>query len=129
MIKSYYDPMVAQYKASEVKIPRNRSLPNDRHNDKILRELDCAAIEFMHGEILEQVQKDFTYRDFTKYKVFDSTRGVFIEGGPVFEGSGIFEKTHIQICVRNLNCIKGFFRLRKEVDFNSWIDKTNAQTI
>jgi len=28
-----------------------------------------------------------------------------------------YEKTHIQICIRNLNCIKGFFLPRRETDF------------
>jgi hypothetical protein len=39
------------------------------------------------------------------------------EGGPAFEGSGLHAKTHIQICIRNMNCIKGFFLPRREIDF------------
>jgi hypothetical protein len=56
-------------------------------------------------------------KDFIGNKAFDSTRGVFTEGGPVFEGAGLFEKSHIQICIRNPNCILGFFLPRKEIDF------------
>ena len=33
----------------------------------------------------------------------------FQEGKDAFEGSGIKEKSHIQICVRNTDCIKGYF--------------------
>jgi hypothetical protein len=98
-------------------LPENRDLPHDRHKDKILRELDCAVIEFMHGEILRESQVDIQNKTGSQYKVFDSTRGVFTEGGPVFAGAGILEKSHIQICIRNPNCIKGFFLPRKEVDF------------
>ena len=36
-------------------------------------------------------------------------RGIFVEGNAIYPNSGIFAKTHIQICVRNPNCIKGYF--------------------
>ena len=39
----------------------------------------------------------------------DSVRGVFVEGKSVYPGAGIPEKTHIQICIVNPNCIKGYF--------------------
>jgi len=41
--------------------------------------------------------------------MFDSIRGVFTEGGPAFDGAGLFAKSHIQICIRKPNCIQGFF--------------------
>ena len=46
---------------------------------------------------------------------FDSVRGLFSEGAPVYEGSGFRKKTHVQICVRNPNCIKGYFNPRRPV--------------
>jgi hypothetical protein len=42
---------------------------------------------------------------------FDTVKGVFIEGGEVYPGSGFAERTHIQICVRDPECIKGVFRV------------------
>jgi hypothetical protein len=54
--------------------------------------------------------------------LFDSVRGAFTEGGKAFTGAGIFERSHIQICVRNFNCIKGFFKPRKEIDFREWLE-------
>jgi len=45
---------------------------------------------------------------------YDSARGVFIEGSPIYTNAGFSEKTHIQICIRNANCIKGFFIPREE---------------
>jgi hypothetical protein len=45
----------------------------------------------------------------SKFESFDSVRGLFIEGEPVYPGSGFYDKTHIQICVVNPNCIKGYF--------------------
>lgn len=41
--------------------------------------------------------------------MYDSVRGVFPEGGEVYPGSGFVDKTHIQICIVNPNCIKGYF--------------------
>jgi hypothetical protein len=39
----------------------------------------------------------------------DTVRGVFPEGGPLFKGSEISEKTHIQIAVRNTDNILVYF--------------------
>jgi|GEM_PF-72246 hypothetical protein len=61
------------------------------------------------------VQKLETIKNlFTNY---DSVRGVFWEGEELYPGAGFLEKNHIQICVRNPNCIKGFF-LPREIDKN-----------
>ncbi|SEW05295.1 hypothetical protein SAMN05428988_1610 [Chitinophaga sp. YR573] len=72
--------------------------------DLLIRHLDCAVIENVH--------KDRIARN---VKPFDSARGVFVEGEPLYPGSGFNEKNHIQICIRNPNCIKGFFDPLHEV--------------
>jgi hypothetical protein len=41
----------------------------------------------------------------------DTVKGAFTEGAPLYPGSGFREKTHIQIAVRNPDCIKGVFRV------------------
>lgn len=74
--------------------------------DLLLRYLDCAVIEELHTE-----------RESQGLKAFDTVRGLFQEGEQIYNTSGFFEKTHIQICVRNPNCIKGFFAPR-EIDEN-----------
>jgi hypothetical protein len=40
---------------------------------------------------------------------FDTVRGLFVEGEPIFEGAEIYHKTHSEIAVRNERCIKGYF--------------------
>jgi len=60
------------------------------------------------GAVIEQVH-DFNMQE--NRVPFDTVRGIFIEGNEVYPGSGFREKTHIQICVRNLGCIKGYFNL------------------
>ncbi|WP_257667305.1 hypothetical protein [Parapedobacter tibetensis] len=117
ILQDYYASMEESYRLSDLPLPKNRDLPNDEHKDRILRELDCAAIEYMHARIDQTIQRDMQTKGFSDYRKFDSTRGVFTEGGPAFSGAGIFEKSHIQVCVRNVNCIKGFFLPRKEIDF------------
>ena len=104
------------------KLPVNRDLPRDQHKDKILRELDCAVIEYMHKTILRTSQIEIQTIGFSDSKIFDSARGVFTEGGPVFAGAGILEKSHIQVCIRNPNCIKGFFLPRKETKFPEYLN-------
>jgi hypothetical protein len=115
MIGHYYSLMEANYEEIGREMPKNRDAKADVHHDKILRVLDCSVIEFMHDTIKERIKKDTETKGFTTYKKFDSLRGVFTEGGPAFDGAGIQLKNHIQICIRNPNCIKGFFLPRKEV--------------
>lgn len=74
-------------------MPKNSS-------DMLRRRLDCAVIKMLH-RIREQ----------HSWGSIDSVRGLFIEGEPIYEGSGIYSKTHTQICVRNPLCIKGVFRV------------------
>ena len=78
-------------------MPENR--PGRGHGDLLLRNLDCAVMETVHLLIQEAGQP-----------AYDSVRGVFWEGQKLFPGAGFRSKNHIQICVRNPNCIKGYFR-------------------
>lgn len=115
MDKKYIEPVQASYKTLEdsaalnkTELPRNKNSKNSK--DHILRERDCYVIENLHKSMK------------TKHtSPFDSTRGVFIEGSPIYEDAGFHEKTHIQICVRNPNCIKGFFIPREEVQWPNFI--------
>jgi hypothetical protein len=68
-----------------------------------LRKLDCAVINHIHASLKNKHAQPL-----------DTVRGVFIEGGRIYENSGFFKKTHVQICVCNPASIKGVFRLPKE---------------
>ncbi|MDN3583681.1 hypothetical protein [Mucilaginibacter flavus] len=117
MIQYYYSIMEEEYKNAGMKLPENIDHVKDLNKDKLLRILDCKTIEFMHSKIGTQIEEDLAKKGYSGFKKFDSTRGVFTEGGAAFPGAGIMEKSHIQICVRNFNCIKGFFNPRKEINF------------
>lgn len=81
-------------------------LPSNKGGaDLLIRNLDCAVIEQLHSYI-ETINK-LNFND--EVPTFDSVRGVFIEGAEVYPNSGFRKKTHVQICVRNPNCIKGYF--------------------
>jgi len=129
LLNPYYNSMEAAYAQLNQQLPVNKDLPRDPHQDLLLRELDCAAIEYMHAEITNSYKADMESRGFTDIKMFDTVRGVFTEGGPAFAGAGILEKNHIQICIRNLNSIKGFFVPRTETDFVKWNIKKYTPTL
>lgn len=122
LLANYFAMMKGRYDVLGKVLPENKNLPQDHHKDKVLRHRDCSAIEFMHSQIFNKVKEDLKIKGFTDYKIFDSTRSVFTEGGPAFEGAGLFEKSHIQICIRNPNCIQGFFMPKEEIDFMQWLD-------
>jgi hypothetical protein len=76
-------------------------MPTNKGGDDLLqRYLDCAVINHIHS---------INKRD--KRKPFETVRGVFLEGKRIYGTSGCYEKTHIQICVRDLANIKGVFRV------------------
>lgn len=75
--------------------------PMPKNSSNLLaRRLDCAVINTLHD-----------VRRMENKTPVDTVRGVFVEGEPVYQSSGFFQKTHIQICVCNLDCIRGFFRV------------------
>ncbi|HRH40623.1 MAG TPA: hypothetical protein PKY82_03185 [Pyrinomonadaceae bacterium] len=117
IISAYYQLMKDDFALIGKTLPENKDLPKDEYHDLVLRNLDCAVIEYLHQKIDEQIKEDVTKNGYTNLKHFDSVRGIFTEGGPAFEGAGIQTKNHIQICIRNLNCIKGFFIPRNETKF------------
>ena len=73
---------------------------NHGGGDRLNRQLDCAVIERLHV-INTQAGRP----------AFDTVRALFREGKPIYRSSGFYQKTHIQICVRNAACIKGTFRV------------------
>jgi hypothetical protein len=69
----------------------------------LLRYLDCAVVEMLH-----------TIQAEDGLASFQTVRGAFLEGSPIYPGAGVRERNHIQICVRELRCIKGYFRVLRE---------------
>jgi hypothetical protein len=104
LLKLGYEVLRNSRNSSE--FPENKTGRNS--NDLLLRNLDCAVINSLH-----EVRKG--NEDEEAMQPFDSVRGVFWEGNDIYPNAGFKEKNHIQICVRNPNCIKGFF-IPRELD-------------
>lgn len=94
-VRSAHQRLVQIASAAGYALPKNSP-------DRLKRDLDCAVIRVLHD-----------IRDRAGEVPIDTVRGVFLEGPPVFDGSGLYAKTHIQVCVRNPECIKGVFRVPK----------------
>lgn len=109
LLSKYYDQMKKDFLETGKELPQNKNFSKDDNKDLIIRELDCAVIEYLHEKIEENILANEKRKLKTDVKRFDTVRGIFTEGGPAFEGAGIQKKNHIQVCIRNLNCIKGFF--------------------
>lgn len=98
ILNRYYSILKHKANIEGLSLPKNRNHPKVPGNEKTLRFLDCAVIEFIHSEIENAGEK-----------AFDSVRALFIEGNQIYPDAGFYDKTHIQICIRNPNCIKGLF--------------------
>ena len=98
MLRDGYEYLKAVQSRAGEPMPTNENLPK-RHGH-LLRRLDCAVLNAVHLVILEQ-----------NGMPFDSVRAAFIEGETVYPQAGFRDKNHIQICVRNPACIKGYFHV------------------
>lgn len=95
-VKHAHEIFVLMAREAGVPVPRNRG----GGEDLLLRELDCAVINHLHA-----------VRSEAGFAPFQSVRGLFVEGDRIYENAGFFEKTHVQVCVRDTTCIKGVFRV------------------
>ena len=105
VVKDAYVFLRKAAKKAGYTLPKNTNIPNGK--DRIIRRLDCAVIQIVHNISKEEGI------------VFDSVRNVFVEGRALYRGAGFKSKSHIQICVRNPNCIKGYFIPRESS--NDWV--------
>lgn len=85
-LRRAYEAFVERARAEGLPLPANR--------DKLHR-LDRAVVEYYCHE----------YAALGGFP-FDTVRGCFPEGPPVFEGSRILRETHVQVAVRNPGAIR-----------------------
>ena len=95
LIKAAHDSLLALTIASgKPALPENQTAPKDTRPDKVRRFKDCAVINHL-AQLADPP--------------FDTVRGLFVEGEPLYPGAEIYHKTHAEIAVRNPACIKGLF--------------------
>lgn len=94
-VQEAYAALKLAFDASGANMPVNVG----KTPDKAGRHLDCMVMNSLHY-----------IRQHAGQKEFDSVRGPFLEGESIYPGAGFRSHSHIQICVRNQACIKGYFK-------------------
>ena len=92
ILEESFKELSKDFEAEGLELPTNNKAGGKR------RELDCLAI----NDCLQRLGK--------AGRQFDSVRGAFLEGPPVFPGTTISKETHIQVAVRNSACVLGVSR-------------------
>ncbi|MDF0733887.1 hypothetical protein P0Y43_24720 [Pseudomonas entomophila] len=67
--------------------------------DNLKRFLDCLVFQSLHSA-----------REVVGLEPYHSVRSPFLEGTCLYPGTSFRQETHIQLCVREVTCIKGYFR-------------------
>lgn len=75
-----------------------QALPRNRGRESKLRILDCLVVN------------DCLRRLAAQGRIYDTVRGAFFEGEPIYPGAGFARESHIQVVIRNPACIIGVFR-------------------
>lgn len=109
LLKESYKEYKMLCEISGIELAKNDVIQNGIY---MRRKLDCSIINYIHS-IREDQSKE----------AFDSVYGVFEEGSSIYPNSGINEKTHIQLAVRNHDCIIGYFRPKELSEY--YIKETN----
>jgi hypothetical protein len=95
-LHSHYTRLHTLFEKHGRTLPKNRPA-GPRKSDLVLRELDCAVVNFS----LDTLKAEG--------KVFQTVRGIFVEGDPAYRGAKVHVASHIQIAVRDRSCILGYF--------------------
>lgn len=109
LVEDEYNLLADDIELSGEELPRNTI-----GHDLLLRRLDCYVIEHLHERIEHRIMSGIP-----TVTPFDSVRGLFSEGKPLYENAGFKSKTHVKICVRNPNCIKGYsIPIERDLEWN-----------
>ncbi|MDM0030461.1 hypothetical protein [Variovorax saccharolyticus] len=95
-LRRAHDAMKASFKEFDLEMPVNGK-------GHFVRPLDRLVIEHLHA-LRALVNGGLP--------AYQTVRSGFTEGEPLYPGTSICEKNHIQIAVRDPSCIKGYFRPR-----------------
>ncbi len=106
LLENAYASFLKSQSHAGLPIPQNRPPAGQVSGDNVLRYLDCAVIRWLHEIMASQGQEPF-----------DTVRGMFIEGGEIYPGSGFRKHSHVQVAVRQNACILGVFWPRPEIHF------------
>lgn len=97
IIRETYAIFVLEYQKANVPLPRQNPESSKAHR------LDCAFFNYI-------VEKIFASQDET----IGSIRAVFNEGDRIYPNSAIFDRSHIQILIRDLSLIEKSWRIASD---------------
>lgn len=101
----------ARFAYEILELTHDGELPQNKGgHDLRARFLDCAVMETLH-QIREATDLKLRTEGQPALPPYDTVRGAFWEGDDLYPNAGFKAKNHVQICVRNPNCIKGYFRV------------------
>lgn len=100
VLGAVYSKFIEDLKSRGEAIPENAKPRKD--GTKLFHSLDRAVLEFAIPLAEEEDGRKF-----------DTVRGAFWEGEKAFFGSEIYERSHIQIAVRNPECVLGYFKPKR----------------
>ena len=89
---------IAYHTLAQTSAQAGIDMPANRGGTFKDRKLDCAVIETLHR-----------MREEEHLAPYQTVRGFFVEGEPLYEGAGLRHQDHIQLCVRDTAGIVGFF--------------------
>ena len=76
------------------------------------RRLDCMVFKYVHQS-----------NKITGRESYDTIRSPFHEGGVLYEGANFSKRLHLEVCVLNPQCIKGYFLPLPHEIFNPYLTK------
>jgi len=103
LLRAAHRSFVKIQKRSGLPVPKNKNPRGASDNDRVLRFLDCAVLRHLHSILDDKNDLE------SGLTPFDTVRGMFVEGGRAYSGSGLYRKSHVQIAVRNAACVRGIF--------------------
>ena len=106
ILESAYNGLLKIHEATGKEMPVNNGAN---------RLLDCAVLKYVHQSRLDQGELPY-----------DTIRSAFQEGREIYPTAPFTTQLHIQICVINLDMIKGFFLPRPIEQYNPYLDKEFA---
>lgn len=112
LLQAAYESLKFANERAGADMPQNKDLAHDRFNDRKLRFLDCAVIRHLEKNIEDEAEEVRAKGEIPVVLPIQTVRGLFVEGGELYEGGGFFQKTHSQIAVVDQTSILGVFRPR-----------------
>lgn len=105
IVKFAFESFVEFCKKSGKNIPKNTNAKTGGDKDRRARALDCDVIKHLHSVM------DYEMDEYAGQTIphFETVRGMFTEGDELYPGAAFYHQSHVQIAVRNPECIKGVF--------------------